>query len=63
MVAPKLYRAVGISVEIQHLAVMKGSQVIVVINNDADAPMSRMADIVWQVDLFDALNELNAYQV
>jgi len=25
--------------------------------------MSRMADLVWQVDLFDALNELNAYQV
>jgi electron transfer flavoprotein alpha subunit len=42
---------------------MKDSQVIVVINNDPDAPMSRMADLVWQVDLFDALNELNAYQV
>lgn len=60
-VRPKLYIACGISGQIQHIAGMQDSSIIISINNDPNAPINTIADYVITGNVEDVLPKLIKY--
>ncbi len=56
-VSPRLYIACGISGSSQHIAGMKGSEIIVSINTNPDAPIFRHSDICIIADVHEFIKE------
>lgn len=60
-VRPKLYIACGISGQIQHIAGMQESSIIISINNDPNAPINAIADYVITGNMEDIVPKLIKY--
>ncbi len=60
-VHPKVYIACGISGQIQHIAGMQDSGIVISINNDPDAPINKIADYVITGTVEDVVPKLMKY--
>lgn len=60
-VRPKLYIACGISGQIQHIAGMQESAIIVSVNNDKNAPINSIADYVITGDIEKVIPKMIKY--
>ncbi len=60
-VRPKLYIACGISGQIQHIAGMQESSIVISINNDPNAPINTIADFVITGNIEDVVPKLIKY--
>jgi electron transfer flavoprotein alpha subunit len=60
-VRPKLYIACGISGQIQHIAGMQDSSMIIAINNDPSAPINTIADYVITGDVDKVIPKMIKY--
>ncbi|MDE7180805.1 MAG: electron transfer flavoprotein subunit alpha/FixB family protein [Muribaculaceae bacterium] len=60
-VRPKLYIACGISGQIQHIAGMQESSIIISVNNDPNAPINDIADYVITGNVEDVVPKLIKY--
>ncbi len=60
-VRPKLYIACGISGQIQHIAGMQESSIVISINNDPNAPINTIADYVITGNVEDIVPKLIKY--
>jgi electron transfer flavoprotein alpha subunit len=60
-VRPKLYIACGISGQIQHIAGMQDSSIIISINNDPNAPINTIADYVINGNYEEVVPKLIKY--
>jgi len=60
-VRPKLYIACGISGQIQHIAGMQESAMVIAINNDPNAPINKIADYIINGDIAEVLPKMIKY--
>ncbi len=60
-VKPKIYIALGISGQIQHIAGMRDSKIVIAVNKDKNAPIFQESDYGIVGDLYQAVQKITGY--